>query len=88
VIQGAAAELFKMWAVTARARLAPLSAQIVLCLHDELLLHVRAPHAPAAAALLESCLAESAGRWSPPRHPQVRFISETTTIKSWSEAKG
>jgi DNA polymerase I len=88
VVQGAAAELFKMWAVTARARLASLSAQIVLCLHDELLLHVPAANAPAAATLLESCLAESAARWSPPRHPGVRFISETITIKSWSQAKG
>src|SRR6201996_4644255 len=40
LIQGAAAELFKMWAVTVRARAAALDARIVLCLHDELLLHV------------------------------------------------
>ena len=36
VIQGAAAELFKMWALLVRAAGAP----IVLCLHDELLVHV------------------------------------------------
>src|SRR5690606_41270539 len=36
LVQGAAAELFKMWAVTVRARAAPLGARIVLCLHDEL----------------------------------------------------
>ena len=42
MIQGAAAELFKVWAVTVRARCAPLGARIVLCLHDELLVHV--PH--------------------------------------------
>ncbi len=87
VIQGAAAELFKMWAVTARARLAPLNAQTVLCLHDELLLHVPAPQAKEAADLLTACLAEATRRWSPPRTPQPRFISETTIIKSWSEAK-
>ncbi len=39
MIQGAAAELFKMWAVTVRARGGPLGARIVLCLHDELLVH-------------------------------------------------
>ena len=39
MIQGAAAELFKMWAVIVRARCAPLGARIVLCLHDELLVH-------------------------------------------------
>jgi DNA polymerase I - 3''-5'' exonuclease and polymerase domains len=40
MIQGAAAELFKVWAVIVRARCAPLGARIVLCLHDELLVHV------------------------------------------------
>ena len=47
VIQGAAAELFKMWAVTVRARAAALDARIVLCLHDELLVHV--PERPRGA---------------------------------------
>ena len=42
MIQGAAAELFKVWAVTVRARCGPLGARIVLCLHDELLVHVPA----------------------------------------------
>jgi len=37
LIQGAAAELFKAWAVTVRARTASMGAEIVLCLHDELL---------------------------------------------------
>ncbi len=35
LIQGAAAELFKVWATTVRARGRDLGAQIVLCLHDE-----------------------------------------------------
>ena len=38
VVQGAAAEFFKAWALTVRARTAVLGAEIVLCLHDELLL--------------------------------------------------
>ena len=38
VIQGSAAELFKAWAATVRHVTAPMGAQIVLCLHDELLL--------------------------------------------------
>ena len=43
VIQGAAAELFKAWAATVRATTRDLGAQIVLCLHDELILvHVPA----------------------------------------------
>ena len=44
VIQGAAAELFKAWAATVRDGLHHLNgrpgAAIVLCLHDELLVHV------------------------------------------------
>ena len=42
MVQGAAAEFFKTWAAVVRARLAALDerAQIVLCLHDELLVHV------------------------------------------------
>nr|MDT0665893.1 DNA polymerase [Micromonospora sp. DSM 115978] len=39
VVQGAAAELFKAWAATVRQGLVPLRGSIVLCLHDELLLH-------------------------------------------------
>ncbi|WP_407659758.1 DNA polymerase, partial [Kineococcus indalonis] len=47
VVQGAAAELFKAWAATVRAGLAGAggagaggAGRVVLCLHDELLLHV------------------------------------------------
>jgi DNA polymerase-1 len=84
-IQGAAAELFKMWAVTVRARGAPLGARIVLCLHDELLVHVPADHAREAAALVGDCLAETARRWAP--SGRVRFIADTSTIRSWADAK-
>jgi DNA polymerase-1 len=85
VIQGAAAELFKMWAVTVRARTAPLGARIVLCLHDELLVHVPAGRAEQAAELVGSCLAEATRRWAP--HGRIRFIADITVAGSWAEAK-
>jgi DNA polymerase I len=87
VIQGAAAELFKMWAVTVRARAAPLRAQIVLCLHDELLVHVPADRAEQAAELVSGCLAEAARRWAPAGRPSVRFIADITVAGSWADAK-
>ncbi len=86
LIQGAAAELFKMWAVTVRARAAPLDARIVLCLHDELLVHVPEKHAARAAELLADCLAETAKRWAP--GGQVRFIADISTVRCWADAKG
>jgi len=86
VIQGAAAELFKVWAVTVRARAAPLDARIVLCLHDELLVHVPTAHGDAVSSLLDDCLQESAARWAPDR--SVRFLAETSVIGRWSDAKG
>jgi DNA polymerase-1 len=86
VIQGAAAELFKMWAVTVRARAAPLGARIVLCLHDELLVHVPEDRAAEAAGLVGDCLAETAGRWAP--GGPVRFIADISTVRCWADAKG
>jgi DNA polymerase-1 len=86
VIQGAAAELFKMWAVTVRARAAPLDARIVLCLHDELLVHVPENRAAQAAELVGDCLAETARRWAP--GGPVRFIAEISTVRCWADAKG
>lgn len=85
LVQGAAAELFKMWAVTVRARGPALGARIVLCLHDELLVHVAAEHADAAAALVGDCLAETARRWAP--RGDVRFIAETSVVRCWADAK-
>jgi DNA polymerase-1 len=87
VIQGAAAELFKMWAVTVRARTAPLGARIVLCLHDELLLHVPAERAQQAADQVGGCLTEAARRWAADGRPGVRFIADITIAPSWAEAK-
>ena len=86
LIQGAAAELFKMWAVTVRARSAALDARIVLCLHDELLVHVPADRAAEAAELVADCLAETAKRWAP--GGRVRFIAEISTVRCWADAKG
>jgi DNA polymerase-1 len=91
LIQGAAAELFKMWAVTVRARALPLGGRIVLCLHDELLVHVPREHADAAARLVGDCLAETAARWSPGGRDaggaRVRFIADICAVHSWAEAK-
>jgi len=86
VIQGAAAEFFKSWAATVRARTTPIDARIVLCLHDELLLHVPTAHAHAASHLLRDCLAETARRWTAQR--SVRFVVEISIVHRWSEAKG
>jgi DNA polymerase-1 len=85
VIQGAAAELFNMWAVTVRARTAPLGARIVLCLHDELLVHVPVLKADQTAELVATCLAEAARRWMP--DGRVRFIADITVADSWADAK-
>lgn len=87
LIQGAAAEFFKAWAVTfrARANAAALDARIVLCLHDELLIHARDAHAERAATVLSDALAEAAHRWSP--DPSVRFLADVSVIRRWSDAK-
>jgi len=85
MIQGAAAELFKMWAVTVRARCAHLAARIVLCLHDELLIHCPLAHGAEMSRIVEDCLREAAQRWAP--GSGVRFISDTTIVRSWSDAK-
>lgn len=85
LVQGAAAELFKVWAATVRARIAPFGARIVLCLHDELLVHVPVDHAAAVATLVDECLQEAARRWAP--GSPVRFVAEVSTIRRWSDAK-
>jgi DNA polymerase family A len=89
LIQGAAAELFKMWAVTVRARGLPLGARIVLCLHDELLVHVPCEHAREAARLVGDCLGETAGRWAPrgAGGAGVRFIADISVVRCWADAK-
>jgi DNA polymerase-1 len=84
LVQGAAAEFFKMWAVTVRARLP--AGFIALCLHDELLVHVPAADGEATAELVDACLRETAARWAP--GSAVRFISDTRLVSAWSDAKG
>ncbi len=86
VVQGAAAELFKVWAATVRAGLAGTGASVVLCLHDELLLHVPAGRADDAVALVHEGLRESAGRWA--TGSGVRFVADVAVVARWSQAKG
>jgi DNA polymerase I len=84
VVQGPAAELFKMWAVTVRAGLAPLFGQIVLCLHDELLVQVPAAHGEDASQLLRQALEDAAGRWA--AGSGVRFVLDVAVVERWSDA--
>ncbi|GAB2679958.1 DNA polymerase [Thalassiella azotivora] len=86
VVQGAAAELFKAWAATVRHRLAGSgSGAVVLCLHDELLLHVRDDAAEEVAEGLVADLEATAARWCP--LVPVRFVADVAVVRSWSEAK-
>lgn len=84
-VQGAAAEVFKAWAATLRSRLAGTGAAIVLCLHDELLVHSPIDQAPVVAELLGSCLDEASGRWF--AGTGVRFVADVSTVASWADAK-
>jgi DNA polymerase-1 len=85
VIQGAAAELFKAWAATVRATTRDLGAQIVLCLHDELLVHVPEGAAEQTMQRLVTALDDSARRWT--GSTEVRFVADASIIERWSDAK-
>ena len=87
MVEGAAAELFKRWAVTLRARLAAQApaAEIVLCLHDELLVHVPAAEGATVARLVTDCLQEAVRGWAP--DDDVRFVADVAVIPRWSDAK-
>jgi DNA polymerase-1 len=85
VVQGAAAELFKMWAVSVRAAL-PAGAEVVLCLHDELLVHAPQAAADDVVAVLHDALAATAGRWA--AGSGVRFVADVAVVHRWSDAKG
>ena len=85
MVQGAAAEFFKVWAVTVRSRVPTLDASIVLCLHDELLVHAPAEHGDAVAALIVACLDDAAVHWAPDE--SVRFVADVGVIQRWSDAK-
>jgi DNA polymerase-1 len=84
-IQGAAAEFFKVWAIIVRARGRTIGAEVVLCLHDELLVHVPEQHAAVGSEMVIDALREAAHRWSP--HPDVRYLAETSIVRNWAEAK-
>ena len=83
MIQGAAAEFFKMWAVTVRARMP--SARIVLCLHDELLIHTPQRNGQVVAQLVDECLSEAARRYAP--GAPVRFTADISLVSCWADAK-
>jgi DNA polymerase-1 len=85
VVQGAAAELFKAWAVTVRARTAAHDARIVLCLHDELLVQAPIERGAEVAQLVGDCLQEAVHRWAP--DDSVRFVADISVIPRWSDAK-
>jgi DNA polymerase I len=89
VVQGSAAELFKAWAATVRAASRPLGAQIVLCLHDELLVQAPEQVGDEVAGLLRSTLVDVGARWAPRRgqRPPVRFVADVSVIQRWSQAK-
>jgi DNA polymerase-1 len=83
VVQGAAAELFKAWAATVRAGL-PAGAQIVLCLHDELLVQARTEDQDVVRQLLTDALAATAHWWA--AGSGVRLVAEVAVADSWAEA--
>jgi DNA polymerase I len=85
VVQGAAAELFKAWAAIVRSRIGPLGGQLVMCLHDELLVHVKEEHGSAVARIVEDSLQVASRYWQPDGF--VRFVAVAKSIRRWSEAK-
>jgi DNA polymerase-1 len=86
MVQGAAAEFFKTWTAIVRARI-PASAQIVLCLHDELLVQVPTHVAPDVARVVDAALEEAAAWWrQPDQRADVHFVSDTSIITRWSES--
>jgi DNA polymerase-1 len=84
VIQGAAAELFKAWAATVRHGVASLDGRIVLCLHDELVLHVPESVVGEASELLTDALASMTSWWA--AGSGVRFVAEVTSGTNWADA--
>ncbi len=90
MVQGAAAEFFKTWAAIVRARLGEIDsgARIVLCLHDELLVHSPLDVGHDVAGLLDECVREAAHRWlgATPDDP-ARFVADVSVVSRWSDAK-
>ena len=84
VVQGAAAELFKAWAATVRAGLPSTGGEIVLCLHDELLVHAPAASAHAVVGLVRASLAQTAHWWA--AGSGVRFVVDVAAGATWADA--
>ena len=63
----------------------PLQGRIVLCLHDELLVHVPQEHAEQAAALVDRALTDAARRWL--GDEAHLLAADTSIVRRWSEAK-
>jgi DNA polymerase I len=84
VVQGAAAELFKAWAATVRAGLPAIGGEIVLCLHDELLVHAPRDVAPAVVDLVRTSLAQTAHWWA--AGSGVRFVADVAVGETWADA--
>ena len=85
VVQGAAAEFFKAWALTVRDAVRPLGGRIVLCLHDELLVHAPASYTTETAQAVQDALQAAARRWT--GGSPVRFVADLKVVQRWSEAK-
>ena len=92
LIQGAAAEFFKAWVATVRAGLrelgesaSPGTPRIVMCLHDELVVHAPAALAEQVVGIVETALEDSARRWT--GGAPVRFVADVGVVRRWSEAK-
>ena len=62
-----------------------VDARIVLCLHDELLVHAPSRHGAAVAQLLVECLADAAEHWAV--DDSVRFVADVGVIERWSDSK-
>lgn len=73
-----------MWAVSVRAAL-PAGAEVVLCLHDELLVHTPEPLAPEVVRLVHDTLAATAARWA--AGSGVRLVADVGVVRRWSDAK-
>ena len=85
MVQGAAAELFKVWAVTVRAR-ARRVRRPGRAVPARRAARPRSRRAgQAVAALLLDCLGEAAHRWAP--DDGVRFVADVSVVQRWSDVK-
>ena len=64
----------------------PLGARIVLCLHDELLVHVAGRDAAGAVTGSSTTACRRPRRGWAPGTP-VRFVADVSVVERWSDAK-